>query len=211
MDRKFDFNPLEYTLGLLTNDGRVKPAGRVFKQLAEAIAASRSSIQRRVWPHRLRNKPPTPHGGGYSTGWIGSPKTPDRQRSLRQIFVRLLPSECRTTALRSSCRDDQNQARRKLRAHTRDRPSSCAPPSAFDSHARDNSMAAIRLQHLRKLRKQASAPDLFPRKSLAHPPHCETVHPFADISNSHNNLMSEIGQPLAIFPSINRQHPYHPR
>jgi endo-1,4-beta-mannosidase len=35
VDRKFDFNPLEYTLGLLTNDGRVKPAGRVFKQLAE--------------------------------------------------------------------------------------------------------------------------------------------------------------------------------
>ena len=36
VDRKFDFNPLEYTLGLLTNDGRVKPAGRVFKQLAES-------------------------------------------------------------------------------------------------------------------------------------------------------------------------------
>jgi len=36
VDRKFDFNPLEYTLGLLTNDGKVKPAGRVFKQLAES-------------------------------------------------------------------------------------------------------------------------------------------------------------------------------
>lgn len=36
VDRKFDFNPLEYTLGLLTNDGRVKPAGRVFKQLADS-------------------------------------------------------------------------------------------------------------------------------------------------------------------------------
>jgi endo-1,4-beta-mannosidase len=36
VDRKFDFNPLEYTLGLLTNDGRVKPAGRVFKELAES-------------------------------------------------------------------------------------------------------------------------------------------------------------------------------
>ena len=35
VDRKFDFNPLEYSLGLMTNDGRVKPAGRVFKQLAE--------------------------------------------------------------------------------------------------------------------------------------------------------------------------------
>jgi endo-1,4-beta-mannosidase len=35
VDRKFDFNPLEYTLGLLTNDGQVKQQGRVFKQLAE--------------------------------------------------------------------------------------------------------------------------------------------------------------------------------
>lgn len=36
VDRKFDFNPLEYSLGLLTNDGRVKEQGKVFKQLAEA-------------------------------------------------------------------------------------------------------------------------------------------------------------------------------
>jgi endo-1,4-beta-mannosidase len=36
VDRKFEFNPLEYSLGLLTNDGRVKEQGRVFKQLAEA-------------------------------------------------------------------------------------------------------------------------------------------------------------------------------
>jgi endo-1,4-beta-mannosidase len=36
VDRKFDFNPLEYTLGVLTNDGRVKDQGRVFKRLAEA-------------------------------------------------------------------------------------------------------------------------------------------------------------------------------
>jgi endo-1,4-beta-mannosidase len=36
VDRKFDFNPLEYSLGLLTNDGRVKDQGRVFKHLADA-------------------------------------------------------------------------------------------------------------------------------------------------------------------------------
>ena len=36
VDQKFEFNPLEYSLGLLTNDGRVKEQGRVFKQLAEA-------------------------------------------------------------------------------------------------------------------------------------------------------------------------------
>ncbi len=36
VDLKFEFNPLEYSLGLLTNDGRVKDQGRVFKQLAAA-------------------------------------------------------------------------------------------------------------------------------------------------------------------------------
>ena len=36
VDRKFNFNPLEYSLGLLTNDGRVKDQGRVFKQLADS-------------------------------------------------------------------------------------------------------------------------------------------------------------------------------
>jgi len=36
VDRKFEFNSLEYSLGLLTNDGRVKEQGRVFKRLAEA-------------------------------------------------------------------------------------------------------------------------------------------------------------------------------
>ena len=36
VDRKFEFNSLEYSLGLLTNDGRVKEQGKVFKQLADA-------------------------------------------------------------------------------------------------------------------------------------------------------------------------------
>ena len=36
VDRKFEFNPLEYSLGLLTNDGRMKEQGRVFKELADA-------------------------------------------------------------------------------------------------------------------------------------------------------------------------------
>jgi endo-1,4-beta-mannosidase len=33
VDRKFNLNSLEYTLGLLTNDGRVKEQGRAFKRL----------------------------------------------------------------------------------------------------------------------------------------------------------------------------------
>ena len=36
VDRRFEFNTLEYSLGLLTNDGRVKEQGRVFQRLAEA-------------------------------------------------------------------------------------------------------------------------------------------------------------------------------
>jgi hypothetical protein len=36
VDRRFAFNPVEYTLGLLTNDGRVKEQGRIFRQLALA-------------------------------------------------------------------------------------------------------------------------------------------------------------------------------
>ncbi|MGO8795223.1 MAG: glycoside hydrolase 5 family protein [Candidatus Sulfotelmatobacter sp.] len=36
VDRKFEFNSLEYSLGLLTNDGRVKEQGRTFKRLADA-------------------------------------------------------------------------------------------------------------------------------------------------------------------------------
>jgi endo-1,4-beta-mannosidase len=35
VDRKLEFNSLEYSLGLLTNDGRVKEQGRVFQRLAE--------------------------------------------------------------------------------------------------------------------------------------------------------------------------------
>jgi endo-1,4-beta-mannosidase len=36
VNRKFAFNSLEYSLGVLTNDGKVKEQGRVFKQLADA-------------------------------------------------------------------------------------------------------------------------------------------------------------------------------
>lgn len=36
VDRQFDFNLLEYRLGRLSNDGRGKEQGEVFKQLADA-------------------------------------------------------------------------------------------------------------------------------------------------------------------------------
>jgi endo-1,4-beta-mannosidase len=65
VDRKFDFNPLEYTLGLLTNDGRVKPAGRVFKQLAETYRGKPV-----VFPTAVLPPPPSPHTLDNSWRWI---------------------------------------------------------------------------------------------------------------------------------------------
>ena len=50
VDRKFQFNPLEYSLGLLTNDGRVKEQGRVFKQLAAAYRGKQVKLPTRDTP-----------------------------------------------------------------------------------------------------------------------------------------------------------------
>ncbi len=50
VDRKFDFNPLEYSLGLLTNDGRVKEQGRTFQQLANAYRGKAVSFPRTSVP-----------------------------------------------------------------------------------------------------------------------------------------------------------------
>ncbi|HTV57875.1 MAG TPA: hypothetical protein VMJ93_03300 [Verrucomicrobiae bacterium] len=36
VDRRFEFNSLEYTLGLFTNDGKIKEQGKMFKRLAAA-------------------------------------------------------------------------------------------------------------------------------------------------------------------------------
>lgn len=48
VDRKFAFNPLEYSLGLLANDGRVKDQGRVFKQFADAYRSKPISFPKLV-------------------------------------------------------------------------------------------------------------------------------------------------------------------
>ncbi len=65
VDRQFDFNPLEYTLGLLTNDGKVKPTGRVFKQLAETYRGKPV-----VFPTASLPPPPTPHTVDQTWQWI---------------------------------------------------------------------------------------------------------------------------------------------
>jgi endo-1,4-beta-mannosidase len=65
VDRKFDFNPLEYSLGLLTNDGRVKDQGRVFKQLAEAYRGKPV-----VFPKSTLPAPPTNRTQDGTWQWI---------------------------------------------------------------------------------------------------------------------------------------------
>ena len=48
MDRKFNFNLLEYGLGLLSNHGRAKEQGKVFKQLADAYRGKQVVFS--TWP-----------------------------------------------------------------------------------------------------------------------------------------------------------------
>jgi len=50
VDRKFEFNSLEYSLGLLTNDGRVKEQGKVFKQLAGAYRGKTVNFPTQSFP-----------------------------------------------------------------------------------------------------------------------------------------------------------------
>lgn len=65
VDRKFEFNPLEYTLGLLTNDGKVKPAGRVFKQLADSYGGKPVAFPTGSLP-----QPPSDHTQDGTWRWI---------------------------------------------------------------------------------------------------------------------------------------------
>jgi hypothetical protein len=65
VDRKFEFNPLEYTLGLLTNDGRVKEQGRVFKQLAQAYGGKAVK-----YPTMSLPEPPRVRTMGGTWKWI---------------------------------------------------------------------------------------------------------------------------------------------
>lgn len=62
VDRKFDFNSLEYSLGLLTNDGRVKEQGKVFKRLAEAYRGKAVNFP----THEL---PPPPTNRNLEVSW----------------------------------------------------------------------------------------------------------------------------------------------
>lgn len=62
VDRKFKFNSLEYNLGLLGNNGRVKEQGRVFKQLADTYRGKPV-----IFPPRPI--PPPPVNPTHDTSW----------------------------------------------------------------------------------------------------------------------------------------------
>ena len=65
VDRRFEFNPLEYSLGLLTNDGRVKEQGLVFKQLADTYRGSAVNFPKGSLP-----SPPANHTEEGTWKWI---------------------------------------------------------------------------------------------------------------------------------------------
>ncbi|MGB7189906.1 MAG: cellulase family glycosylhydrolase [Acidobacteriaceae bacterium] len=50
LNRKFAFNPVEYTLGLLTNDGKVKEQGKMFRELARAYGGKPVVLPREAPP-----------------------------------------------------------------------------------------------------------------------------------------------------------------
>lgn len=62
VDRRFAFNSLEYSLGLLTNDGKVKEQGRVFKDLAHAYRGKPVIF-------RKESLPPAPKERTSETAW----------------------------------------------------------------------------------------------------------------------------------------------
>jgi hypothetical protein len=65
VDRKFEFNPLEYTLGLMTNGDRIKDQGRVFKQLAESYRGKPVK-----YPAASLPEPPKTHTIDGTWAWI---------------------------------------------------------------------------------------------------------------------------------------------
>jgi endo-1,4-beta-mannosidase len=65
VSRKFAFNPVEYTLGLMTSDGRVKEQGRVFKQLADAYRGKAV-----VFPQTAGAPPPEPQTFDNTWKWL---------------------------------------------------------------------------------------------------------------------------------------------
>ncbi len=66
LDHKFAFGPEEYSLGLLTNSGAVKPQGRMFKELADAYRGKPVAFPSRSLPP----PPPTERNTEASWQWM---------------------------------------------------------------------------------------------------------------------------------------------
>lgn len=65
VSRAFAFNSVEYSLGLLTNDGRVKEQGRIFRQLADAYRGKPV-----VFPGSAPAPPPEPQTSDNTWKWL---------------------------------------------------------------------------------------------------------------------------------------------
>jgi hypothetical protein len=63
VDRKFEFNPLEYDFGLLTVDNKIKPQGRKFRELADHYRGKPVSFD------VMKAKPLPPPPANYSDTW----------------------------------------------------------------------------------------------------------------------------------------------
>lgn len=62
VSRQFEFNSLEYSLGLLTNDGRVKEQGRTFKRLADTYRGKQVAFP-------TKSIPPPPPDRSMDNTW----------------------------------------------------------------------------------------------------------------------------------------------
>ena len=70
MSRRFAFNSLEYSLGLLTNEGKVKAQGQVFKELANAYRGQPVRYPKEALRLHARERGML-HENGCRTGWDG--------------------------------------------------------------------------------------------------------------------------------------------
>jgi len=66
LDRAYAFAPLEYSLGLIANDGRIKPQGVVFKQIAEAWRGREVSVSTGA----VLPPPPQQHTAESTWEWL---------------------------------------------------------------------------------------------------------------------------------------------
>lgn len=65
LNRKFAFNPVEYTLGLLTNEGKVKEQGKMFRDLARTYGGKPMVLPREAPP-----RPPTERTDEAAWRWM---------------------------------------------------------------------------------------------------------------------------------------------